>query len=100
MLAAMALFGLCVGAAMTTAFTAAGSVIPAHAHGAGFGFLGSASLTGFAISPVLAGLIAGRSIPGVFYAGVAVLIVMAVIVRRVMVEPNPPVETAPALEES
>jgi MFS family permease len=98
MLAAMSLYGLSVGAAMTTAFTAAGAVIPRHAHGAGFGFLGSASLIGFAVSPILAGLIAGRSIPAVFFSGVGVLLLLAAIVRRVMVEPAPRMEPSPAQE--
>ena len=100
MLSAVGVFGLSAGAAMTTAFTAAGSVVPHHAHGAAFGFLGSASMTGFAISPVLAGIIAAGSIRLVFFSGVAILIGLAFIVRRVMVERNPPVESAPAVEES
>jgi DHA1 family multidrug resistance protein-like MFS transporter len=100
MLAAMAIVGLSIGAAMTTSFTAAGSVLPRHAHGAGFGFLGSASLTGFAMSPIVSGIIAGRSIRAVFFSCVGVLLVMALIVRRVMVETPPRVEAAPAIEES
>ena len=100
MLAAMSLFGIGIGVAVTTAFTAAGSVVPQHAHSAGFGFLGSASLIGFAISPILAGMIAGRSIQAVFFAGVAVLLVMAVIVRRLMVERHAQVESAPAVDAS
>jgi MFS family permease len=100
MLTAMAIVGLAIGAAMTTSFTAAGSVLPRHAHGAGFGFLGSASLTGFALSPIVSGVIAGRSIRAVFFFGVGVLLLMALIVRRVMVETPPRVEAAPAVEES
>ena len=80
--ATMGLFGLAVGVATTTSFTAAGSVVPGHARGAGFGFLGSASLTGFAISPVISGVLAAASIRAVFVSGVAVLVLLAVLVRR------------------
>ena len=59
--------------------------------------------TGFAqsnlLSPVLAGLIAARSIRAVFITGVVVLVILAIVVRRVMVERNPPIEPTPAVEE-
>lgn len=100
MLMALSVFGLSVGAAMTTAFTAAGSVLPRHAHGAGFGFLGSASLIGFAVSPILSGLVAGRSIRVVFFSGVAALVILALVVRRLMVERNLEIESVPAVEDS
>lgn len=98
--AAIAIFGASVGTAMTASFTAAGSVIPRQVHGASFGFLSSASLIGFAVSPILSGLVAARSIRAVFISGVVALVVLAVIVRRVMVERSPAVEAAPAIEES
>jgi MFS family permease len=91
--------GLCIGGAMTTAFAAAGAVIPRAVHATAFGFLTSASLIGLAISPVLSGLVAARSIRVVFIAGVFALILLAVLVRHVMVERNPPVEPTPAVEE-
>jgi MFS family permease len=97
---AMLIFGGSVGTAMTASFSAAGSVIPRHVHSASFGFLSSASLIGFAISPILSGLVAARSIRAVFVSGVIALAVLAVAVRRVMVERNLPVEPAPAVEES
>jgi MFS family permease len=97
---AIAIFGAAVGTAMTASFSAAGSVIPRHVHGASFGFLSSASLIGFAVSPILSGIIAARSIRAVFVAGVVALVVLAVVVRRVMVEPAPQVEPAPTVEES
>ena len=100
LLAAIAIFGAAVGTANTAAFTAAGSVIPRHVHGASFGFLGSASLIGFAVSPILSGLVAARSIRAVFVAGVVALVVLAVVVRRVMVERSVQVEPPPAVEES
>ena len=98
--AAIAVFGASVGTAMTAAFTAAGSVIPRHVHGVSFGFLSSASLIGFAVSPIVSGLVAGRSIRVVFFSGVVALVVLALLVRRVMVQRNLAVESAPAVEES
>lgn len=100
LIGAIGIFGASVGTAMTAAFSAAGSVIPRHVHGASFGFLSSASLIGFAVSPILSGIIAARSIRAVYVSGVVALVVLAVIVRRVMVEPTPQVEPAPAVEES
>jgi MFS family permease len=95
----IACFGLAAGTALTTAFTAAGSVVPRHAHGVGFGFLTGASLIGSAVSPVLSGLLAARSIRVVFLAGAAVLMLLVLVVRRVMVERDVPVESAPAVDE-
>jgi MFS family permease len=92
--------GVGVGIGLTVAFTAASSVIPREAHGAGFGFLTSASLVGVAVSPVVSGLVGARSIRVVFIGGVVVLIALAIVVRKVMVERDLPVEPAPAVEES
>jgi len=100
LIAPLAVFGLSVGTAITTAYTAGGAVIPREVHGTGFGFLTTASMTGVALSPVLSGLLGARSIRGVFVAGIVVLGILAVVVRRVMVERNPPMESAPAVEES
>jgi MFS family permease len=96
----LAVVGLCIGTAITTAYTAGGAVLPRDVHATGFGFLTSAALTGVAISPVLSGLLAARSIRAVFVAAAVLLGILAVVVRRVMVERNPPVESAPAVEES
>ena len=54
---AAAVFGTSVGVATTATYAAAAAVIPAGAHATGFGVLTSASLTGLAVSPVVAGLI-------------------------------------------
>jgi MFS transporter, DHA1 family, multidrug resistance protein len=96
----IALFGMAAGTALTTAFTAAGSVVPRHAHGVGFGFLTGASLIGSAISPVLSGLLAARSIRVVFLSGTVVLALLVLLVRRVMVERGAPVESAPSVDEA
>jgi MFS family permease len=100
LLLTIACFGLAAGTALTTAFTAAGSVVPRHAHGVGFGFLTGAALIGSAISPVLSGLLAGRSIRVVFLSGAALLALLVLLVRRVMVERDAPVESAPAVDEA
>ena len=97
--ASLAVVGLCLGTSTTTAFAAGGAVIPQEVHATGFGFLTSASLSGVAISPVLSGLVAAYSIRGVFLTAVVVLLTLAVVVRRVMVERNPRVEPAPVVEE-
>jgi MFS family permease len=99
MATAVGIIGLCIGTSITTAFAAGGAVIPQDVHATAFGFLTSASLAGVALSPVLAGLIAARSIRAVFITGVVLLAILAFVVRRVMVERNPPVEPTPAVEE-
>jgi len=83
---AAALFGIGIGAAMTAAFSAAGRVIPAGAHGAGFGLLSSASLTGMASSPFIAGFLGGTSLRIVFFVNVALMAIVAVAVRQKMVD--------------
>ena len=70
-------------------------MIPRHAHGASFGVLSSASLIGMSIGPVLGGLIAGRSIRAVFLVAAASLALLALVVRQVMVDPQPHVESPP-----
>jgi MFS family permease len=70
---------------MTASYTAAGSVIPARAHGTGFGVLTSASLIGMASSPFIAGLLGGTSIRAVFVLNAAVMAVVAAMVHRKMV---------------
>jgi len=97
--ASLAVVGLCLGTSNTTAFAAGGAVIPQEVHATGFGFLTSASLSGVAISPVLSGLVAVRSIRAVFVAAVVLLLTLAFVVRRVMVERNPRVEPAPVVDE-
>jgi MFS family permease len=57
-------------------------------HSTSFGFLTGASLTGTAVGPVLGGLVAARSISGVFVLGVVVLTGLAFTVRRLMAEPH------------
>jgi MFS family permease len=100
MIAAMALFGGCIGTASTSAYTAAGAVIPREVHATGFSFLTSASLVGLALSPVVSGFVAARSIRAVFLSGGVLLVVLAVMVRRLMAERPTVTEAAPPVEES
>ena len=86
MTVASLLLGLGIGAAMTASYSAAGAVIPPGAHGTGFGVLTSASLTGMAISPFVAGLLVGTSIRAVFFVNVAIMGASAIVVSRTMVE--------------
>ena len=83
---ASAVFGIGIGMAMTASYSAAGRVIPAGAHGTGFGVLTSASLTGMAVSPFMAGLLAGTSIRAVFLVNLALMGGCAIVVGRTMVE--------------
>ncbi len=86
MSAASTLLGLGIGAAMTASYSAAGSVIPAGAHGTGFGVLTSASLVGMASSPFIAGLLGGSSIRVVFLVDVVVMAALATAVQKLMVD--------------
>ena len=82
-------FGLAVGVAMTTAYASAGGMIPRGAGGAGFGLLTTASLTGLAISPMLSGLLGATSIRAVFVLDAVVMALLALWVRRTMVQRPP-----------
>ena len=86
MSAASTLLGLGIGAAMTASYSAAGSVIPPGAHGAGFGVLTSASLVGMASSPFIAGFLGGTSIRVVFVVDLAVMALLAGAVQKLMVD--------------
>ena len=82
---ASAVFGVGIGAAMTAAYSAAGRVIPAGAHGTGFGVLTSASLVGMASSPLIAGLLGGTNIRAVFFVDLALMTIVAIVVEKTMV---------------
>ncbi len=85
MCAASTLIGLGIGAAMTASYSAAGSVIPPRAHGAGFGVLTSASLVGMASSPFVAGVLGGTSIRAVFFVNLFLMAMVSGVVKRTMV---------------
>jgi MFS family permease len=91
-------FGVAIGAAMTAAYTAGGSVMPPEARGTGFGFLTSGSLAGLAISPMVSGLLGAISIPAVFVVDAVVLGMLCLAVTRLMADRAAP-ETSPAPPE-
>ena len=71
---------------MTASYSAAGAVIPPSAHGAGFGMLTSASLVGMASSPFIAGFVGGTSLRVVFFADLAIMGLLALLVQNAMVD--------------
>jgi MFS family permease len=93
------LFGLAIGTATTAAYTAAGTVIPATARGAGFGLLTTASLTGLALSPIINGILGAFSIRAVFLLDCVTLLVLAALVRHLMVTAPLVAARLPAQEE-
>jgi DHA1 family multidrug resistance protein-like MFS transporter len=95
---ALVLFGVGSGTAMTAVYTAAGSLIPHGAHGTGFGLLSSASLTGLAVSPVVAGALGTTTLRAVFLFDVVILTTLALTVRRVMAHTG--AVTAPRVEDA
>ena len=93
------LLGFSIGAASTAAYTAAGAVIPAHARGTGFGLLSTGSLVGLASSPIICGLLGTLSLRAVFVLDTIVLLLVAVLVRRLMGGAHVTPTAPPATEE-
>ena len=93
------LFGLAMGIASTTTYTAATSVIPVNARGAGFGLLTSAALTGVALSPMVSGILGATSIRAVFLLDLCALITLALAVSRLMAITSIEKPTTPSVEE-
>jgi MFS family permease len=93
------IFGLGIGVATTAAYTAASSVMPGSARGAGFGLLTTASLTGLALSPIVSGILGATSIRAVFVLDVIALVALAGIVSRLMITTRLAEAAAPATEE-
>jgi MFS transporter, DHA1 family, multidrug resistance protein len=93
------IFGIAIGVATTAAYTAASSVMPGTARGAGFGLLTTASLTGLALSPIVSGILGATSIRAVFLLDTVGLIALALAVSRLMIAGPLLTPTAPATEE-
>jgi MFS family permease len=81
---ATGLFGVAIGMTMTSAYTAAGLVVPAGAHGTAFGLLASASLGGIALGPSVSGVIGGFDLRWVFLADALILAGVLISVLRLM----------------
>ena len=77
-------FGLALGIATTSVYTAASRVTSPETRGVAFGYLTSAYLIGLAVSPVVAGFIGSVSMRAVFLADAAGLAFVAWMVRRGM----------------
>jgi MFS family permease len=82
LLATSVVFGLGIGLATTTVYTAAGRAAPVSDRGVAFGYLTTAYLTALATSPVVAGLIGAHSMRAVFFLDAVGLAAIAVLVRR------------------
>ena len=92
-------FGAAMGAATTSAYTAASAVMPARARGTGFGLLSTASLTGVALSPIISGILGAVSIRAVFLLDLVALVVVAVVVSRLMAVASAEHPSTPVAEE-
>jgi MFS transporter, DHA1 family, multidrug resistance protein len=92
-------FGLAIGVATTAAYTAASSVMPGSARGAGFGLLTTASLTGLALSPIVSGILGAVSIRAVFLLDTVGLLALAAMVSRLMIVTPLAPTTTPATDE-
>jgi MFS transporter, DHA1 family, multidrug resistance protein len=99
LLVATPVFGLAIGVATTAAYTAASSVIPASARGAGFGFLATGSLAGLALSPIVSGILGATSIRGVFFLDTLALVLLGGMVARTMTATALTAAAAPATDE-
>jgi MFS family permease len=98
--ASMVAVGVAIGAATTTIYSVAGSLLPPDAHATGFGVMTTASLIGLAVSPVAAGFIGGSGLRIVFVADVVLLVVLAVLVSRRLQAAQPSVATDAPLADS
>ena len=94
-----AVFGAGIGAATTAAYTAATTVMPQGARGAGFGLLTTASLVGLAVSPIVSGMMGASSMRAVFVVDVVILAGLALTVKRLMISAPMPAATSPGPEE-
>jgi MFS family permease len=82
--AALLVFGVGGGTAITAAYTVGGTAVPAEAHATGFGFLTGASLAGLALSPVVSGLLSKGHLLAIFAVDLALLAGVALAVFRRM----------------
>jgi len=83
------LTGLCLGGALTLAYSLGGTLVPSERRGAAFGWLALSVQVGTAASPLVSGGLAALSLPGAFlldgglaWLGAAVLLLGARRLRR------------------
>jgi hypothetical protein len=75
-------FGLGVGVATTSMYTAAGRAVGTADRGLAFAYLTTAYLAGLAVSPVLAGLVGSASMRAVFLVDAVGLAIIAWVAGR------------------
>jgi MFS transporter, DHA1 family, multidrug resistance protein len=97
--ASAVVFGIAIGTAMTAAYTTAAGAVPDSARAFSFGFLTSASLTGMAVSPMIAGVLAHSGIRVVFGVDAGLLLIFGIAVGQVM-EESTTVAASPAMEDA
>ncbi len=93
LVATAVVFGVGMGIATTSTYTATTHAVSPDARGVAFGYLTSAYLVGLAASPVLAGFLGAVSMRGVFFVDAIGLAVLAWVVR-VKMKPSPAVAAA------
>lgn len=79
---AAAVFGAGLGVGFTTMYTIAGQRVPSASRGVAFGYLTTASLTGLAVSPVVAGVLGAVTMRGVFVVDAMGMALVAWGIRR------------------
>ena len=72
-----ALVGLCLGCAITLAYSLGADVVPGEQRGAAFGWLALGVQVGTAASPLVTGALAAISIPGVYVLDGALALIAA-----------------------
>ena len=96
---AAAVFGGSIGAAMTAAYAAAAASCPRTCAGPVSGSSRARRSRAWRLSPVACGFLAATDIRIVFGADALALCVLAVLVRRVMIE-HPPVTETPVVADA
>ena len=74
------LLGLASGGALTLCYTIGGLMVPAEVKTTAFGLLAGAALFGGALSPSVAGLLAGFSLLGIYWLDAAIFLGLALVV--------------------
>ena len=92
LMVAAGLFGVGIGVATTSTYTAASLSVSAEKRGLAFGYLTTAYLTALALSPVVSGLIGSLSVRTVFFVDAVGLAALAWAVRRFVQAGHPAVE--------
>ncbi len=92
LMVAAGMFGLGIGVATTSIYTAASLSVSADKRGLAFGYLTTAYLTALALSPVVSGLIGSLNVRAVFFVDAVGLATLAWAVRRFIEAGRPPEE--------